>query len=144
MKFKLFIDKEKTPEVIVYARQNSELIEKIRELALSEGKEIIGYIEREAVPLKIGEITAFISEDNKTFALVGDKKYKVRERLYVLENLCSENFVKINQSCLANLDKVLKFEAAFSGSLMVKFKNGYTDYVSRRCLKAVKERMGIK
>ena len=44
---------------------------------------------------------------------------------------------------IANLKKVEKFSAAFSGALQVNFKNGYVDYVSRRNLKNVKERLGI-
>ena len=37
-----------------------------------------------------------------------------------------------------------KYQKTFSGTLSVVFKNGYTDYVSRRNIKAVKERIGIK
>ena len=38
---------------------------------------------------------------------------------------------------------IRNFSAKFNGSLQVVFKNGYCEYVSRRQIKAVKERMGI-
>ena len=53
------------------------------------------------------------------------------------------NFVRINQSCIANINQIKKFSASFNGFLQVHFKNGYIDYVSRRELKNVKERVGI-
>ena len=56
-------------------------------------------------------------------------------------NLAS--FIKINQSCLANKKKIKKFEYTIGGSLRVVFKNGYIDYIARRELKNVKERMGL-
>ena len=60
-----------------------------------------------------------------------------------MEKKLPENFVKINQSCIANIDKINRFDASFSGTLKLIFKNSYTDYVSRRQLKTVKERIGI-
>ena len=53
------------------------------------------------------------------------------------------DFIKINQSCIANIRQIQRFDTSFSGTLRVIFKNGYTDYVSRRQLKAVKERLGL-
>ena len=52
-------------------------------------------------------------------------------------------FVYINQGCLADLKKVHHFEASIGGSLRVVFKSGYKDYVSRRQIKIVKERIGV-
>ena len=55
----------------------------------------------------------------------------------------TDNFIKINKSCIANLKKIKRFDASFGGAMQVTFKNGHTDFVSRRNLKNVKERMGI-
>ncbi len=64
-------------------------------------------------------------------------------RLYQLEESLPMEFVKINQSCIANLQQVEKFSVSFGGSLMVCFKNGQREYVSRRQVKAVKKRVGM-
>ena len=42
------------------------------------------------------------------------------------------------------IKKIKKFDTSVSGMLTVTFKNGYRDYVSRRNLKSVKERLGVK
>ena len=60
-----------------------------------------------------------------------------------LEEKLPLDFVKINQSCLANIKKIERFSASVGGSLKVIFKNGHTDYVSRRQLRTVKEKLGI-
>ena len=44
---------------------------------------------------------------------------------------------------LINIDKIKRFDASLSGFLLVTLKNGYSDYVSRRNLKNVKERLGL-
>ena len=76
--------------------------------------------------------------------MLQDEKFQVKLRLYEIEDIVDENFIKINQSCIANIRQIEKVQATFSGSLSVVFKNGYTDYISRRNLKAVKERLGVK
>ena len=55
----------------------------------------------------------------------------------------NEYFVKLNQSCLANIKQIKEFKASIGGSVMVIFQNGYKDYISRRELKNVKERIGL-
>ena len=72
------------------------------------------------------------------------EKLLVKQRIFQLESLLSDSFIKINQSSLANINYIKRFDASFGGSLLVIFKNGYKDYVSRRQTRIVKERIGIK
>ena len=67
---------------------------------------------------------------------------KYKKILQNILKICS-NFVKINQSCIVNVNKIERFDTSVSGTLKVSLKNGYTDYVSRRQLKPIKERIGI-
>lgn len=143
MKFSFYADKGRN-EVIVYAPEKTELIAEIEQLACKNSSELIGYKDKEAVKLSPDEILCFISENNRVFAVTETEKLLLRLRLYQLEELLSSSFVKINQSCIANIRQIKKFDASFSGTLQVTFKNGYTDYVARRRLKEVKERLGVK
>ncbi len=143
MECKVFIDKNHDEEVIVYSHQRNALVEQIESLVNVQEVEIIGYKEQETVRLDLSEIFCFICEDNKVYALTEKEKYKIKLRLYQLEEKLPQNFVKLNQSCIGNLKKIARFKASFGGSLSVEFKNGYDDYVSRRQLKIVKERFGF-
>ncbi len=72
-----------------------------------------------------------------------DEEILIYARLYNIEEMLNKDFIKINQSSIANISKIQKFDASISGTLKVIFKNGYTDYVSRRNIKKVKERIGL-
>lgn len=143
MKFRLIIDKSRDEEVIVYANEKKKLIDEIEKLVCENNFELTGFIDREAVKLNLAEVYCFISENNKVFAVCEKEKFLIKYRLYQLEEKLPENFVKINQSCIADIKKIKKFDASFTGVLKVIFKNGYTDFVSRRNVKKVKERLGL-
>ena len=143
MKCKVFIDKNHEEEVVIYSHQRNSLVEKIESLVNSQEIEITGYKEQETVKLDLSEIFCFICEENKIYALTEKERFKIKLRLYQLEEKLPRNFVKLNQSCIGNVKKIQRFNASFGGSLSVEFKNGYKDYVSRRQLKIVKERFGF-
>ena len=142
MDIKIIIDKNRNEEIIIYAHEKTELINEIEKIVHQSNKELIGYKETVAKKLNLFDVNCFISESNKVFALTNEK-LQVKLRLYQVEELLDENYVKINQSCIANIRQIERVEATFSGALSVIFKNGYKDYISRRNLKNVKERLGI-
>ena len=143
MKLEIFIDKHAEEKCIVYANEKSELVLKIEQLIKDNATTLMGYNDDEYVPLSLSDIYCFSVESNKVYAYLKDKNYALRQRLYEIEGMVPQNFVKINQSCIVNVNMVERFSAAISGALMVNLKNGYKDYVSRRNLKNVKERLGI-
>ncbi len=143
MKCTTVIDKLREEEVIIYSHCRSAEIEKIESFVSSLGTELTGYIDRTAVKLELNEIHFFTVDDGKVYAFTQTEKYLIRLRLYKVEEMLNQSFVKINQSCIANIRKIKRFDAAFSGAMRITFKNGCTDYVSRRQLKTVKERIGL-
>ncbi len=143
MKFKFFIDKDRPEEVIVYAKEKTWLVEAIEQLVEDDSAQLTGYKESEVKTLKLSEIYCFTVEDNRLFALTKTEKWRLKSRLYQIEEKMSNSFIKINKSCIVSINKIEKFDAAISGALMVVLKNGYSDYVSRRNVKNLKERLGI-
>ncbi len=143
MKCIITIDKEHEEEVLIFAHEKTKLVEDILNLINSENI-FTGYSDGEIHRLNLSEISCFTVEDNKVYALTDKDKLQIKRRLYQVEEKLSDDFVKINQSCIANINKIKKFDTSVSGMLTVTFKNGYRDYVSRRNLKSVKERLGVK
>lgn len=144
MDVKTVIDKDAEERVLIYARSRSRLVCDIEELVQNSRLEIMGYRGEETVKLDVSQIYCFICEGDRVYALNGDGKWRLRQRLYQIEELLGESFCRINQSCIANLNFVRKFDASISGTLYAVFQNGYKDYISRRQLKNVKERVGLK
>ena len=143
MKCTLIITDEHEEEVIIYARERTKLTNDIEALVIGSVSELIGYKENEVVKLTSDLISCFTVEGNKVYALTDSEKLQIKLRLYQLEEILSDTFVKINQSCIANIRKIERFDTSISGTLLIKFKNGYKDYVSRRQMKTVKERFGL-
>ncbi len=141
MKCKLFIDKEISEErVEIYARELTKEVGEIKAFSENYETSIVGFAHEEAVKLSLSEIYCFTVEDSRVFAYTKDKKYRLRLRLYQVEEMLTEDFMKFNQSCIGAASKVERFEAPLSGALNIIFKNGHKDFVSRRNLKSVKER----
>lgn len=143
MKVKTIIDKNKDEEIIIYAHERSSMIDEIESLVNSYSTQFIGYTDRVIRPLTLSEIYSFNVIDNKVYARLEKEVFLLKMRLYVIEDLIDNTFVKINQSCIVNIKKIKKFDSTFTGTLGVELKNGYKDYVSRRQMKVVKERIGI-
>ena len=143
MKLNLFIDNEREEEIIIYAKEKTQLIEEIEELVANNSKQIIGFKDKEASYLNINDIFAFIVEDSKIFAITEKSRYLLKCRLYSLNETLPNNFVKISQSSIINFNKIKSFSTAISGTIIVNLTNGYTDFVSRRNIKNIKERLGL-
>ena len=143
MKCSLFIDKDRDEEILIYAHEKTDMIIDIMNLAKNDDLSLNGIYNDEIEIINPNLVSCFISENNKVYALIKDKKYLVKKRLYQIEEMVDESFIKINQSCLANRKRIIKFKASIGGALMVIFDNDYKDFVSRRELKNIKERMGL-
>lgn len=143
MKLTVFIDKEREEEVLVYAHEENALVRAIRQVTAAEDTLLVGYRGQEAIRLHPHEVCCFVVEEGRVYALVGEARWLLKCRLYQLEERLGAVFVKLNQSCLANPRHMERFDASIAGALTVTFRNGYKDYVSRRQLKLVKERLGL-
>ena len=143
MKCYTYIKENEEERVLIYAHDRTRLVEDIESLVLSSEIDLTGSYDSEIIKIDINDVVCFISDNNKVFALIGDKKYQIKYRLYQIEELNLNMFIKINQSCLANKTKIKKFETTIGGALKVVFKNEYIDFISRRELKNVKKRMGL-
>ena len=143
MKYKLIIDENHEEELIIYAHSKNNIVNKIINILDDKVNSINGYYDDEIYLLNLDNIHCFVIENTKTYAYYNKDKLLVKYRLYELENILDDNFIKINQSCIINIKHIKKFNVSFFSSLMVELQNGYTDYVSRRNMKNVKERFGI-
>ena len=144
MKCTVIIDPTREEEVVIYARERNGSVEEICALVEGTAPLLVGYGDGTVVRLQPDDIHAVITEEGRVFALTHKEKLRLEHRLYTLEEKLGQTFVKINQSCLGNVGKIKRFDVSIGGALMVTFQNGYTDYVSRRQLKSVKERIGFK
>ena len=147
MKYTLYIDKERDEEIIIYAHSENELTDAIKELISGQNLDthpIIGYVGEDIIEIRPKDVHCFYIEDKRLYASLDGRNALIKMRLYEIEKMLGDSFIKINQSSIANIEKIERFSVSIGAALTVHFKNGQRDYVSRRPLRSVTERMGIK
>ena len=147
MKFRPQIDKEKEEEVVATVHQPSELTRQIEELVRSyDGPDrIVAYAEDEMRILPFSDIECITILGGQTQAICKDgKQYRLKYRLWELETMLPEYFIRINKSAFANENRIKQFAATFSGAVDAVFHCGYREYVSRRCFAVIKRRYESK
>lgn len=147
MKFKLIVDPGQEEQVTAVVHAPSELTARIETLVLeSQGSDKLWVCgEDTQLLLPIHSIECVTVIDGKTYAVDSKaNRYRVKQRLYELEAVLPDSFIRINKSALANETRLLKFEASYSGAVDAVFCCGYREYVSRRCFAGIKRRFGIK
>jgi len=145
MKFKLIIDKEKDEEVVATVHNRSALIDEIEALISKHLDRIPGYTEDDIKMLCVSEIECVTVLDGKTYAIDSkNRRYRLKQRLYELEEMLPPSFIRINKSTLANENALDRFAVTIAGSVDAVFKCGYREYVSRRCFAQIKRRFESK
>ena len=145
MKFTLIIDKEKDEEVVATVHDRTPLIDEIESLISRHGDRIPGYTEDDIKMLSVSEIECITVLDSKTYAIdSGNRRYRLKQRLYELEAQLPSTFIRINKSTLANENALDRFVVTYAGSVDAVFKCGYTEYVSRRCFAQIKRRLEMR
>lgn len=144
MKFRLIIDKEKEEEIVATVHSRNALTEEIEALVLGypDAERITGYTEDGIKMLTVSEIECITVLDGKTYAIDAEnRRYKLKQRLFELENQLPSSFIRINKSTIANENALDRFAVTYAGSVDAVFKCGYTEYVSRRCFAQIKRRL---
>ena len=145
MNFKLIIDKEKDEEIVATVHARSALIDEIETLISKHTDRIPGYTEDDIKMLSASEIECVTVLDGKTYAIDSqNRRYRLKQRLYELEEQLPSSFIRINKSTLANESALDRFTVTVAGSVDAVFKCGYTEYVSRRCFAQIKRRLESK
>ena len=145
MKFRLIIDNEKDEEVVATVHERCPLIDEIEALILEHTDRIPGYTEDTVKILSVSEIECVTVLDGKTYAIDSkNRPYRLKQRLYEMEQQLPSTFIRINKSTLANESALDRFSVTVTGSVEAVFKCGYTEYVSRRCFVQIKRRLEIK
>lgn len=99
--------------------------------------------EEEIVVLKPDEIFMVRIEGGDTVIYGEKQKYRSRKRLYELAELLGKKFMQISKTTLVNLACIDSIEPGFSGTMLLKLKNGNKDYVSRKYLPDFKRYLGL-
>ena len=145
MKVSIDISAEyKEPFAVIHTDKVTEEIQRIVDV-LGTNETPITALQNEdnIVVLQPKDIYMVRVEDGDTIIYGAKQRYRSRKRLYELAQQLGSQFMQISKTTLINLSYVDSIEPGFSGTLLLKLKNGNKDYVSRKYLPEFKKYLGI-
>lgn len=132
------ISKEfKNIEVCINAPERSEEVQMLENELLSKTsksiQQIIAMQNNDIFIINISDIIVFFSEEKNNFCKTKDGIYRIKEKLYYLEDILStKDFIRISNSAIININHVKCFNTSIIGKIIVKFKDGSEESVSKR------------
>ena len=134
----------KEPYAVIYTDKVTEEIRRMVEMfSASETPITALQNEENMIVLKPEDIFMVRVENGDTIIYGENEKYRSRKRLYEVGRQLGNQFMQISKTTLINLSYMDCIEPGFSGTLLLKLKNGCMDYVSRKYLPEFKKYLGL-
>ena len=145
MKVSVTISAEyKEPYAVIYTDQVTDEIQRMIDVFSTSETPITALLnEEDVVILQPKEIYMVRVEDGDTIIYGESQTYRSRKRLYEIGEQLGKQFMQISKSTLINLSCMDSIEPGFSGTMLLKLKNGCKDYVSRKYLPEFKKYLGL-
>lgn len=131
------------PYAVIYSNKMTEEVQHIYEKIQSDSNVITVIDKEQIIVLQPSEIYMLRMENEQLIVYCQQKKYVCGKRLYEMEKLLGNKFMRISKSTIINLKKVNSVEPSFNGTMLVVLKNGDKDYISRTYLPAFKKYLGL-
>lgn len=131
------------PYAVIYSNKMTDEVQHIYEKIQSGGNVITAIDNEQIIILQPAEIYMLRMENEQLIVYCQQKKYVSGKRLYEMEQLLGNRFMRISKSTIINLKKVNSVEPSFNGTMLVVLKNGDKDYISRKYLPAFKKYLGL-
>ena len=134
----------KEPFAVIHTDKVTDEIQRaVDVLGTSETPIIALQNEEDIIVLQPKDIYMVRVEEGNTVIYGAKQKYRSRKRLYELAEQLGKQFMQISKTTLINLSYMDSIEPGFSGTLLLKLKNGNKDYVSRKYLPEFKKYLGL-
>lgn len=146
MKVELEIDKRYTePEIHVC---NDEADELARQLVRTVEKAVCGsvmaYSDDKAFVVYHADIIRIFAANKNVYIATKEGQYRIKERLYEMEEkLDMTSYVRISNSEIVNIHKLLKLDTSIAGTIKMYLSEGQETYVSRRYVSKIKKALGL-
>lgn len=124
-------------EVCINAPERNQEIQRLENELLSivskSVKQIVAMQDNDIFIINVSEVLLFFGEEKNNFCKTKDGIYRIKERLYYLEEMLSpKDFIRISNSAIININHVKCFNTSIIEKIIVKFKDGSEESVSRR------------
>lgn len=146
MKIKIDIDDaHKETSITIQTNEWSEKLDEIVSLVKRRKPErLFGIDEDQTTLLQPADVDYVYAEQRKVFAQQENRHFEIKMKLYEVEKLLiPHHFVRFSKSVIGNVNRIQRFELAFNGNLCVYFFSGNKEYITRKYVADVKEKLMI-
>ena len=145
MKVSVDISAEYTePYAVIYTDKVTDEIQRMIDIFSTNETPITALQNEEDIIILQPEEIYMVRVENGETIIYGEKqKYRSRKRLYEVAQQLGKQFMQISKTTLINLSYIDSIEPGFSGTMLMKMKNGNRDYVSRKYLPEFKRYLGL-
>lgn len=142
MKIRIDIDQNNVDEIIIKCKKITNEITDIQNLLKNSNKKIIFYRDNVEYYLELNNILFFETDGNLVNAHTIDNVFQTKYKLYELEKILPNNFMRVSKSTILNVEHIYSINHSITSSSVVEFANTYKKvYVSRLYYKILKEKL---
>lgn len=132
-------------EVIIRCGRVDDTIQKIHRYILeqsSSGTKITFYKQNQEFYFPLDEVLFFETEGEHIYAHTVNDAYRIKYRLYELEEILPKNFVRAAKSTIVNIMQVYSITRDLTASSLIQFINSHKQvYVSRYYYRELRQRL---
>lgn len=138
-------EKYSSPKIVIYtSRVTDEISDLIKKLSNDSSKLITGFKDEEIFLINPDDVINIYSEGQKIYARCINNTFKLKNRLYELEDMFSgTSFLRISNSEIVNFSRVQSLDMSINGTITLKFNTGDKSFVSRRYVEKIKKHLGL-
>jgi DNA-binding LytR/AlgR family response regulator len=132
-------------EVIIRCKQVDDTVNKIHRYILEQSQpssKITFYKDNQEFFFPLESVLFFETDGEHIYAHTAKQAYRIKYRLYELEEILPKYFVRAAKSTIINITQVYSIARNLTSSSLVQFMNSHKQvYVSRRYYQELKRRM---
>lgn len=132
-------------EVVIRCGRADATVEKIRQYVLQQTREaspVTFFKDDRAYYFPLDRVLFFETDGERIYAHTADDAYRIKYRLYELEELLPDYFVRAAKSAIVNVLQIYSVQRNLSASSLVSFKGSHKQlYVSRFYFKELRRRL---
>ena len=133
-------------EVVIRCGRVDDNVQKLQEFILSlSAPKMTFYKDSQEYYLPLEEILFFETDGEQVFAHTRGDAFKVKHRLYELEEMLPRPFSRAAKGTIVNTKKIYAIDRNLTSSSKVSFSGTHKNiYVSRHYYKSLREKMGSR
>lgn len=146
MKMKVYVEISKSyspPYAVIYTSAVTKEVQKVIDRLEMNDAPLIARQDDRMTVLNPDEVFLIRVESGETVIYTETEKYGSRKRLYETLEQLGGGFMQISKQAVINLSCIKCVEVGFGGNLLIRLKNGLSDYVTRKYLPAFKNYLGL-